>query len=54
VVAPERWQDWLHADEREARALLQPFGPEEFTANAAPRPARKSVKDQMAKDDPAA
>jgi putative SOS response-associated peptidase YedK len=54
VVPPERWQDWLHADEREARALLQPFDAEEFTATAAPRPARKSAKADVAKDDPAA
>ena len=54
VVPPERWQDWLHADEREARALLQPFDAEEFTATAAPRPARKSAKGDVAKDDPAA
>jgi putative SOS response-associated peptidase YedK len=54
VVPPERWLNWLHADEREARSLLQPFDPEEFTAAAAPRPARKSTKEQLTKDDPAA
>ncbi len=54
IVPPETWQDWLHADEREARALLQPFDPEQFTAAAAPRPARKSAKDQVTKEDPAA
>jgi putative SOS response-associated peptidase YedK len=54
VVPPERWQTWLHAEEREAKSLLQPFKFEEFTAEAAPRPARKSVNEQLAKDDPAA
>jgi putative SOS response-associated peptidase YedK len=54
VVPPEKWQEWLHADEREARALLRLFDPEEFAAEAAPRPARKSAQDDVAKDDPAA
>ncbi|WP_157272232.1 SOS response-associated peptidase [Azohydromonas aeria] len=54
VVPQERWRDWLYADEREARALLQPFDPEAFTASPAPRPARKSAGVEVAKDDPAA
>jgi putative SOS response-associated peptidase YedK len=45
VVPQECWRDWLYADERQARALLQPFDPKEFSATAAPRPARKSAKD---------
>ncbi len=53
VVPPERWQDWLYADEQQARALLQPFDPEQFTAETAPRPAAKAAKDQVVKDDPA-
>ncbi|WP_051244661.1 hypothetical protein [Azohydromonas australica] len=53
IVPPERWQNWLYADERQARALLQPFDPKQFTAEAAPQPARKAAKDQVVKDDSA-
>jgi hypothetical protein len=55
VVAPsENWQEGLHANKQEARALLQLFHPEEFSTSEASRPARKSAKGQVAKDDLAA
>ena len=43
VVAPACYTAWLHAaTESAARALLQPFPVEAFTAEAAPRPPRKA------------
>ena len=41
VVPPRHYRDWLYADEREARQLLQPFDPAQFAATPAPRPPRE-------------
>jgi putative SOS response-associated peptidase YedK len=40
VVPPRHYRDWLYADEREARALLQPMEAEQFVTVPAPRPPR--------------
>lgn len=40
VLPPNHYRDWLYADEREARALLQPMEAEQFVTTAAPRPPR--------------
>jgi putative SOS response-associated peptidase YedK len=37
VVPPRHYRDWLYADEREARALVQPMEAEQFVTVPAPR-----------------
>ncbi len=43
VVPPRHYRDWLYADEREARALLQAMEAEQFVTMPAPRPLRVPV-----------
>jgi putative SOS response-associated peptidase YedK len=40
VVPPEHYRNWLYADEREARALLQPLDATQFVTTPAPRHPR--------------
>ncbi|MCX7113898.1 MAG: hypothetical protein NTX45_28265 [Proteobacteria bacterium] len=43
VIIPEEYREaWLQATLKDALAFIRPMPPEEFTAEPAPRPTRKS------------
>lgn len=43
VIAPDRYQDWLHASAENAADFFQPIAAEELAAQAAPRAAAKKT-----------
>jgi putative SOS response-associated peptidase YedK len=52
VLHPDDHRAWLHADERRARALLQPFDAHEFVSAPDPRPARANKVTARSPDAP--
>jgi putative SOS response-associated peptidase YedK len=50
-VAPDDYAGWLSAkDDQEARSFLNPLDPEQFTAEAAPKPPRAKLAKVVAED----